>query len=205
MLIVFDMDGVFIEERSSWKLIHKKFGIDNADLVDLYRRGAINDEEFLNEDIKRWREKGVTKKDIVGIIEKISLTIGTKECIKFFSKMGKTAIISGGIDLLANRIAKYGIDFVFANGIEFKGDIPWKGILRVPIKRKDIVLENLVRKMNIDKKDIVVIGDTKYDLCMFEKAGTCIAFNSKDEIASYADIVIQKRDLNELIKIFKKY
>jgi len=205
MLTVFDMDGIFIEERSSWKVIHKKFGIDNSDLVDLYLEGKISDEEFLNEDIKRWRENGIKKQDIVKVLEEIPLTPGTEECIKYCSRKGKTAIISGGIDLLAKRIAKFGIDYVFANGIEFRDDIPWKGILRVPIKRKDIVLKNLMEKIGVEKKEVIVIGDTKYDICMFKMAGLRIGFNARDELANQVDFIVEKRDLKELIKIFENY
>lgn len=205
MLIVFDMDGVFIEERSSWKLIHKKFGIDNSDLVKKYLDDEINDEEFLNEDIKRWRKNGVRKKDIIQILQNVPLIKGAESCVKYFSKMGKTAIISGGIDILARRIARYGIDYVFANGIEFRGEMPWKGILRVPIKRKDVVLKKLMKKLDIKARDVIVVGDTKYDLCMFRNAGIKIAFNARDDLSRHADFVVEKPDLNELIKIFEEY
>lgn len=203
MLIVFDMDGIFIEERSSWKIIHKKFGIDNSDLVQKYIDGEIEDKEFLDEDIKRWRENGIRKKDIVEAFNEIPLTDGTEECLQFFRERGDTAIISGGIDLLANRIALFGIDYVFANGIEFKKDVPWRGILRVPIKRKDLILRNLMEKLNLKREDVVVIGDTKYDLGMFKIAGTSIAFNAKEDIIKYANFVVEKRDLCEIIKIWK--
>ncbi|HHF56347.1 MAG TPA: HAD family hydrolase [Thermoplasmatales archaeon] len=205
MLTVFDMDGVFIEERSSWKLIHKKFGIDNSDLVKKYLDNEIDDEEFINEDIKRWREKGVRKKDIIRILQHVPLTKGAENCVKFFSKIGKTAIISGGIDILARRIAEYGIDYVFANGIEFRGEMPWKGILRVPIKRKDVILKNLMKKLDVKAKDVIVVGDTKYDLGMFQNAGIKIAFNARDDLSKHADFVIKEPDLNELIKIFEEY
>ncbi len=205
MLIIFDMDGVFIEERSSWKLIHKKFGIDNSDLVEKYLNNEIDDEEFLNEDIKRWRENGIKRKDIIETLQKVPLTKGAEKCIKFFGKMGETAIISGGIDILARRIARYGIHHVFANGVEFRHELPWRGILRVPIKRKDIILNNLMKKLGVKAGDVVVIGDTKYDLCMFRKAGIKIAFNAKDDLAKHADFVVEKPDLNELIKIFEEH
>jgi len=200
------MDGIFIEERSSWRIIHKKFGIDNRDIIEKYRMGKIDDKGFLDEDIKRWRESGIKKKSIVKTLYETPLMKGTMECIKFFRKIGKTAIISGGIDILAKRIAKFGIDYVFANGIKFKNDVPWKGILRVPIKNKDIILKKLIDKLSLKKDDIVVIGDTKYDICMFKLANICIAFNPSDEIEEHADYVIKKKDLRELIRIsFKKH
>lgn len=205
MLIVFDMDGVFIEEKSSWKLIHKAYGIDNSDIVKLYKEGKITDKKFLDMDIKRWREKGIRKKHIEELLNKVPLMKGTKECINYLKRKGKLAIISGGIDILANRVAKYGIDFVFANGIEFKGEVPWRGILRVPIKEKDKILKKLLMKLGVKREEVFVIGDTKYDLCMFKIAGKSIAFNPSESIAKYADFVIENKDLKELIHIFENY
>ena len=53
-LIVFDMDGVLVEERSSWRRIHNHLGTDNEDSFFAYMRGDINDLEFMAKDIKRW-------------------------------------------------------------------------------------------------------------------------------------------------------
>ncbi len=203
MLIVFDMDGVFIKERSSWKLIHNAYGIDNRDLIELYKKGKINDQEFIDKDIERWRLKGLKRKDILKVLNEVKLTPGSKECIKFFKERGETAIISGGIDILAKRIAKFGIDYIFANGIEFKEDIPIRGILRVPPKNKKIVLKNLMEKLGIKKDEVIVVGDTKYDLCVFKLAKYKIAFNSDEILERYADFSVKKRDLKELIKIGK--
>ncbi len=205
MLTVFDMDGVFIEARSSWKLVHTVFGIDNSDIVEEYKNGKINDEEFLNKDIARWREKGVKKHDIEEIFANIPLTKGTEKCIKFFKEKGKVAIISGGVDILAKRIADFGVDYVFANGILFKEDIPWKGILRVPLREKDKILKKLMNELNLEKEEVVVIGDTKYDIGMFRIAGRSIAFNPSSEIEEHADIVVRERNLEELIQIWKMY
>ncbi|OYT58658.1 hypothetical protein B6U81_07530 [Thermoplasmatales archaeon ex4484_30] len=205
MLIVFDMDGVFIEEKSSWKLIHKTYGIDNSDIVMEYKMGKIDDEEFLNKDIARWREKGVKKQDIEQIFKNVPLTKGTEECIKFLKEEGQIAIISGGIDILARRIAGFGIDYTFANGIMFKKNVPWKGIIRVPIKEKEKILKNLMKELELKKGEVVVIGDTKYDIGMFKMAGRSIAFNPSPGVEKYADIVIKERNLEELIHIWKIY
>ncbi|MEM2935371.1 MAG: HAD family phosphatase [Candidatus Thermoplasmatota archaeon] len=205
MLAVFDMDGVFIEERSSWKVIHKRYGIKNDDIVEAYKKGEINDEEFLNRDIERWRARGIKKENIEKIFNSIELTTGCRECIEYFSKIGEVAIISGGIDILAKRIANFGVKYVFANGIIYKENLPWKAILNVPLKEKGKILENLIEKIGIEKEKVVVIGDTKYDIDMFKRAGLKIAFNPTDEIRNFADFIIEKRDLNELIKIFEKH
>ena len=203
MLTVFDMDGIFTNNKSSWRIVHEKFGIDNSDLVNLFLDGKITDKDFFNEDIKRWKERGITKQDIVMALDDAPFTIGTRECIEFFGGIGKTAIISGGIDMLANRIAKLGIDYVYANGIEFDGEVPVKLIFKVPLQKKDVILTNLMKELSLKKNDVIAVGDTKYDLSMLKLAGTSIAFNAHDELVNHVDITIDKPDLNELIKMWK--
>ncbi len=205
MLTVFDMDGIFIEERSSWKVIHKRYGIKNDDIVEAYKRGEIDDEEFLDRDIERWRKKGIKREDIEKIFNSIELTPGWEKCIEYFNGIGEIAIISGGIDFLAKRIANFGIKHVFANGIIYRENLPWKAILNVPLMEKGKVLEKLIKKLRVEKENVIVVGDTKYDIDMFERAGIKIAFNPTDEIKKFANFVIEKRDLNELIKIFEKH
>ncbi|HHO57278.1 MAG TPA: HAD family hydrolase [Thermoplasmatales archaeon] len=205
MLTVFDMDGVLIEERSSWRLLHRVFGTDNSNVVKKYREGKIDDLQFLNEDIRIWRERGVRERDIKTALEDVPLTSGIRECMDFFGSRGRVAIISGGIDTLAERIARYGVDYVFANGIEYRNGIPWKRILRVPIRNKESILKKLMEEMKLKKEDIVVVGDNVHDAGMMDMAGVAIAFNPKEGsgIEKHADFVVKRRDLKELIKIFE--
>jgi len=202
-LIVFDMDGVLIKERSSWKIIHREFKIDNSDIMKELKEGKISQEEFLNLEVKKMREKGVTKEDIMNVIEKVEYAKGLKECIHF-SRKWYTAIISGGLKYIADKIASYGIDIVYANEIEFRKNIPWKGILNVPFFNKDTVLKKVIEDTGAEY--ITVIGDSKYDAKMFELADLSIAFNPNDNtVIEMADEVISGNNLNDLIKILKKH
>ena len=200
------MDGVLIENRSSWKVIHKTYNIDNSDLFKEFYKGKLGDEEFLNKDIKRMREYGLTKEKIEIALNNIKYTKGLKECIEFAKNIGKTAIISGGVKCIADKIAKYGINFVFANEIEFVDDKPFRGILNVPFRRKDIILESLMKEIDVKKENVIVIGDSKYDVSMFKLAGLSIAFNPFDDIVKEkANIVVDSNDMKDLIHILKNY
>ncbi len=204
MLTVFDMDGVLIEESSSWRLLHRAFGTDNSKAVKEYREGKIDDLQFLNEDIRIWREHGIKREDIERVCSNVPLMPGIKECMDFFGNIGRVAIISGGIDTLAERIADYGVNHVFANGIRYRDNIPWRGILRVPIKGKEKVLEELMEEIDVDGENVIVIGDSIYDARMMDMAGIAVAFNPmRAEVEERADYVIKSKDLREVIKIFK--
>jgi len=202
-LIVFDMDGVLIEERSSWRIIHKTFKIDNSDILKELHEGKISEEEFLNKEIEKMRIHGLTKKQIMEALDKVKYMKGLENCLDFV-KEWKSAIISGGMKCIANRIAKHGIDFVYANEIIFKDEIPWKGRLNVPFYNKKEILKRFLNGIEVDS--IIVVGDSKYDVGMFELSDVAIAFNPNDEVVEEkADFVVKSKDMNDLIKILKKH
>ena len=202
-LIVFDMDGVLIEERSSWRIIHKEFKIDNSDILKELHEGRLSEKDFLNKEIEKMRIHGLKRKHIMDVLKKVRYMHGLENCLNFVEKW-HSAIISGGIKCIADRIAKYGINHVYANEIIFKDDVPWKGRLNVPFYNKKKVLKEFLEKMDADY--VIVIGDSKYDVGMFELSDVAIAFNPNDEIViEKADYVVNSKDMNDLIKILKKH
>ncbi|MCD6222782.1 MAG: HAD-IB family phosphatase [Thermoplasmata archaeon] len=202
-LIVFDMDGVLIEERSSWRVIHNEFKIDNSDILKELHEGKLSQEEFLNKEIEKMREHGLTKKQIMEALERVSYMKGLDRCLNFI-KNWNSAIISGGIKCVADKIARKGIKYVYANEIIFKDEIPWKGKLNVPFFNKKDVLEKFLD--NVDASFVIVVGDSKYDVSMFDLSDVAIAFNPGDEVIEQkADFVVKSKDMNDLIKILKRY
>ncbi|OYT59268.1 hypothetical protein B6U81_06400, partial [Thermoplasmatales archaeon ex4484_30] len=70
-LIVFDMDGVLIEERSSWRIIHKEFKIDNSDILKELHEGRLSEKDFLNKEIEKMRIHGLKRKHIMDVLKKV--------------------------------------------------------------------------------------------------------------------------------------
>jgi len=204
-IIVFDMDGVLVDIESSWRYIHDYFGTDNKENVEAYLQGRIGDEEFIKNDLLLWRENEVCFSDIKKIFEEIPLMNGTKECIGELKKHGiKTAILSGGVNILAKRIAREtGIDYVLANSIDEKLR---ECIIRVSPKGKDRALINLAEKLNVPRTDIVSVGNSHYDVKMFHVSGLGIAFNPSDEeVKKHADVVIKEKDLRKVVPVALKF
>jgi len=198
------MDGVLIEERSSWRVIHNTFGIDNSDILEELHDGIISEEEFLNKEIERMRQHGLTKREIKKALNNVRYMKGLKNCIDFVKDRGEAAIISGGMKCVANKIARHGIKHVYANEIVFRNEIPWKGKLNVPFYNKKKVLKEFLDRHEAEM--VIVVGDSKYDVGMFELADISIAFNPCDEIVGKeASIVVKSKNLNDLIHILKKY
>lgn len=204
-IIVFDMDGVLVDIESSWRYIHDYFGTDNRENVKAYLQGKIGDKEFIKNDLFLWKSNNISFYDIKKIFEEIPLMNGVKECVKEFKRNGvKTAILSGGVDILARRIAaETGIEHVLANSIDEKLE---KCVIRVSPKGKDRALMKLAEDLGIQRRNIVSVGNSHYDIKMFKVSGLGIAFNPSDgEVKKYADVIIKEKDLRKVVPVALKF
>jgi len=211
-IVFFDMDGVLADTISSWKHIHDYFGTSNERSVDEYLRGNIDDLEFIKRDVSLWKKNGqFTSVDVIqNILSEIPILNGAEQCIAFLRKNNvKTAIISAGLDILARRIAKkLGIDYVFANGIkeDENGMLTGEGILKVQLMYKDKNVLHLTKKLGIPLERCAAVGNSCFDIPMFETCGVGIAFNPEDDcVREAADEIIEGKDISRLIPVFKKY
>lgn len=211
-LVVFDMDGVLTDTISSWKYIHDYFGSSNERSVDEYLKGKIDDMEFIKRDVSLWREHGrpVTKDKLVDILSGVPLMKGAKECITVLRDHDiKVAIVSAGLDILAERVAgELGIDIVFANGIKTddQGYLTGEGLLEVKLMYKDEVVRRLSKQLRIPLKRIAAVGNSCFDSPMFETCGFGVAFDPKDDcVRKSADVVVEGKDLSKILPLLEKY
>ncbi len=205
-LIVFDMDGVLTDCKSSWYFIHRYFGTDNIENIRLFNEGKIDYPTFIYKDVMLWKEKDpfLTIEKLREIYEKMPFMNGAFETIEKIKENGlKIAIITGGLDIIAEIVSKkMGIEIYYANGLEVDGNgiITGKAKMRVNPYRKDIALLNLLKKLGIQRTETVAVGDGEVDVPMFRLVGTSIAFDPLDEsVEKNARIVIKKKDLREIL------
>lgn len=211
-LVVFDMDGVITNTISSWKFIHDYFGSSNERSVDDYLKGKIDDMEFIKRDVSLWKENGkpVKKEKLVEILSVVPLMKGAEKCIASLKKkVIKTGIISAGLDILAEDVAsKLGIDYIFANGIKTdkNGRLTGEGIIGVKLMYKDESMEKLSEQSGIPLHRIAAVGNSCFDIPMFNTCGLGIAFNPEDDcVREAADIVIEGKDLRKILPIIESY
>ncbi len=206
-LVVFDMDGVLTEYFSSWVWVHEHFGTDNDESLRLYMEGKIDDEEFMRRDIALWtsRKEGLTGKHLEDILAQVPIRKGAKELVDWLHSRGaKTAIVSGGIDILANRIGKeLGMDYVFSNIVEVdeEGKVTGRGLSRVKLKDKAETVRKIRGELGIGPEDCAAVGDTNIDASMFTECGLGIALNPKESARSLidaADVVINADSLMDI-------
>jgi len=206
------MDGVLTDTGSSWRHIHRYFGVSNDESVDLYLRGKIDDYEFIRRDVYLWREDGrLIKRDkLEEILSDVPLMSGADKLIEKLREYNiKTAIVSAGLDILANKVAgKLGIDYVYANGIKIdsEGRLTGEGIVNVRLMYKDQVVDRISRELGIGFNEMIGIGNSCFDIPMLQKCGIGIAFNPEDKcIEKTADIIIREKNLESLISILTPY
>jgi len=200
------MDGVLADTISSWVFVHQHFGVNNDDSLYAYLRGEIDDLEFIRRDIGLWKAKepGVTVGRIRAILREVPLMPGAEETMRRLRGDGvRTAIISAGIDLLSERIAEeLGMDHQVANGLETdpSGRLSGRGVLRVKLTDKGDAVLDAAERFGLHRADVVAVGNSKYDVSMFKKAGKSIAFSPADDyVRDNADTVVEEKDLTRIL------
>jgi len=127
-----------------------------------------------------------------------------KETISCLKEKGiKTVIVSGGLDIVAEKLAeRFGFDDFIANGLECdaSGRLTGEGVLRVELINKRRALDGFLSKYQVKGERSAAIGNSFVDASMFEGCGLSIAFNPIDNfVREQADHVINSRDLRTIL------
>ncbi len=189
-IVFFDMDGTLIKCKSSWELVHERFGTVEGAKRTLreYSEGKISYKEFMRRDIGLWISKRgkIHARKIEEILSEFELADGAKEVAGKLKDMGlKIIIVTAGIDILAEKVGKeVYADKVFANKLktDFEGYLLGDGVENVDPRRKDRILEIVAREENVLLDETVAVGDTVYDLEMLRKAGLGLYLGDRCEI-----------------------
>ena len=202
-LVVFDVDGTLTQHSSIWWRLHEIFDTTKEGRIyfDQYFAGEINYQQWSDLDAGLW--KGRPLSAVLDAVDATKLVPGAKEAIEALQNNGiKTAILSGGLDVMAESIAKrVGIDFVLTNRLLHE-DGKLLGIVEniVGWADKDQHIHTILEHFNISLEETAFVGDGRNDLSVFKIVGLSIAFNPKeDEVAKAADVVIRENDLRAIV------
>ncbi len=139
------------------------------------------------------------------VADELSPTKGAVELIEAIHAIGGyAAAVSGGFIQLLEPLKKtLNLDFAKANTLEFvDGKLSGKVIGElVDSGVKAATLLALAKKLEIDVAQTIAIGDGANDLKMMKQAGLSIAFCSQPIVRESADIVIDTRDLSQVIAL----
>jgi phosphoserine phosphatase len=207
-LAAFDMDGTLVDVSSSWAAVHDHFGDHNDEGLRLFNTNQIDDHEFLRRDIRVWwrHRPDLNVDELEAILDRVPLMPGAHELFDGLRAAGvTTAIISGGIDLLARRIAReLRIDYSLANGfrVDAQGRLTGEGIIRVPIRDKETVLAGLQAQFGMLPEQTGSVGNSEADAGLFRRSRIGVAFLPEDEtVRRFATAIVTERDLRKVLPV----
>ena len=201
-LVVFDLDGTLTPVDSLWRYLHDEFGTWEQGMVaaQKYKRGEISYAEWAETDAAHWAKAPLSR--IATALDKIPYREGAREVFRILrEKNVKTAIISAGLSLLADKAAKeLGADLAFSNELE-TGDGHLTGRIKVivAVNNKKQIVEQIASKLNIPLDEVALVGDRAFDLS--HPKCLKIAYKPKDEYArEQADFVVEDDDLSRILQ-----
>ena len=115
-------------------------------------------------------------------------------------------ICSGGfVQLIEVLEKKYKLEMVCANSLEMKdglftGKVD-KAIVDADVKREGVLA--LAKKYQVDKSQIIVLGDGANDLKMIFEANLGIAYHAKPKVKVQAKFALNVCDLNAVVILLK--
>lgn len=184
-LVIFDMDSTLITAEVIDEMA-LKFGVgEKVKLITAKAmNGELNFDQSLTERVALL--KGFSKNHLQEILQGLRFTPGTPEFLGILKQMGiKTAIASGGFKFFAENIqAKLGMDYAFANELEYEGEL-LTGRIQGSIlnaEAKERIVMELGQKEQLTPEEIVAIGDGANDIPMLLKAGLGIAIHAKEKV-----------------------
>ena len=201
-LVIFDLDGTLTPVDSLWRYLHDAFGTWERGKIaaDKYRRGEISYKQWAETDAGSWA--GESLSGVMRMLEQIPYRQGVREVFEELKRRQvKTAIVSAGLSLLANRAAsELGADVAFSNELETNDGRLTGGItVKVAVNNKKEIIQRVANDLEVPMWEVALVGDRAFDLSHEECLR--IAFKPKDEIARReADAVVWDDDLTRILQ-----
>ncbi|MHA1741494.1 MAG: HAD family hydrolase [Candidatus Thorarchaeota archaeon] len=202
-LVVFDADGTLTQHSSIWWRLHEVFGTTREGKLyyDRFFAGEITYDEWADLDAALW--KGRPLSIVEQVVRETELVPGAKETVSELHNAGiRTAILSGGLDILANDISRrLGIDYVLTNRL-----IHRDGVLTGEVESlvgwgdKHRAVRTIAKHFGVSLRDTAFVGDGRNDVSAMAVVGLAIAFMPEtEEVARAADVVVRENDLRAIL------
>ena len=205
MLAIFDVEGVLFDaeylpilaekmnkEKEIWEITRK--GI----------QGLINWEDGLRTRVHALR--GLSYETCKQVADDLPIMTGAKETCRVLKAAGwKLLAVSGGVTIMTDRLKEeLDLDFVYSNELVFKdGKLDDVQIHVTSDKAKSARVK--IAEWQENKEDIIVTVDGANDLTLFDICGLGIAFRAQDVVKERANVVIEEKNLSNLIGIINKH
>ncbi len=202
-LCVFDFDSTLMDGETI-DFLAKALGIEEkvATITEKAMQGELDFFESLSTRVALL--KGLEVNKVEEICQNLPFMPGAKETIQALKQKGYTVVVFSGGFRNATAHAKdlLGLDADFANILHFK-DHHLSGLVGGDMMfdfSKGDMLIRLQSLLGISRADTLVVGDGANDRSMFEHADTRVAFCAKEILKKEANIIVDTKDLTEILK-----
>jgi len=203
-LVVFDVDSTLINEEAIELLAEHAANREKvAEITERSMRGEIDFSTSLIERVATLR--GLPESVLEQTAKSLTQTKGASELIQeIHARGGKAAALSGGFIQLLNGLKReLNLDYAQANTLgvdngELTGEVVGELVNR---EAKAKYLKLWAEENDIPLARTFAIGDGANDLGMMDIAGVSVAFCAKPIVRESADVVIDERDLGQVIEL----
>ena len=202
-LAVFDFDSTLMDGETI-DFLAKDFGVEN-EVKKITAKAMAGELDFFESLTYRIALlKGMKVSRVDEICQNLPYMNGAKETVQELKAKGyKVVCFSGGYKNATVPAKEYlGLDGEFSNILHSKDGV-LTGLFGGEMcfsNSKGEMLKTLQSILNITPENTIAIGDGANDLSMFKYASTRIAFCAKEILKKEATIVIETKDLREVLK-----
>ncbi len=188
-LIIFDIDGVLLRNKSSFKEILGLLGkeTESEEIDKEYQKRKSSGPWGLEELVKLYQgfSKEELKKVALDYCEN-NIREESKQAIAQLKEKGYlVGVISSNPQFAGDALAEIlSLDFAEGTEFEFENNVA-TGLIKRKIDRniKPEILKEKINELGVQKQDVIVVGNSVTTVPMSEIAEMFIAFLPKDDIA----------------------
>ncbi|MDC0932589.1 phosphoserine phosphatase SerB [Arcobacteraceae bacterium] len=205
-LAVFDFDSTLMDGETI-DFFAAELGLEKevAEITDLAMNGKLDFFESLITRVELL--KGLNYDKVVEIGKNLPLMPGALEIVPALQAKGYKVICFSGGFRVGTSPAKdiLGLDADFSNVLHHKDGVLTGlvgGDMMFDYSKGDMI-QRLQNILGISREDTLVVGDGANDRSMFAQADTRIAFCAKDILKKEANIIIDTKDLTQILNHIK--
>ena len=201
-LLISDMDGTIIENETLNDIANFLGKGDQVkQITDLGLKGRLDFSTSLENRVHLL--KGLRLSSLEEAKRIVTFKKGAKKLFKVLKDNNYTTVlVSGGFKPITTYVQKYlAIDYEYSNTFGIIGDL-FDGTTNGPVinaNYKEKIVNKLLKKLNLNKNQIVGIGDAANDMNMLMSVGLPIAFKAQDIVRANFENQINNTDLTSIL------
>jgi phosphoserine phosphatase len=201
-IVVFDVESSLIQESSTRDLLEKiKEKIESMGNSAGFKDDHEDKVQVLIENTQNL--KGIPIRVLEGFSETLQLNPGTLELIRILKTMGfKIALLSSGFNFFVKKIFEtVGVDYAFSNTLKVDENGIITGELEEPVLTnitKNEILEFIMKIENINRDQVIAVGDGSARSQFIKGVGLSIAYNPDEATIKTDGILNSDQILNIL-------